>query len=328
MAERTESKINAIEDAVYHDVDNNKLLMLLRVKQTSGRVLPAGSFTERAIAQLIQRTTGVQPISLTLLGPKEVLLDFEKSVSVVDVALVLHNMSDWDRFKVEASCLMAKREQLIGMYQEREMAERERFQLKEEKQHYQQQLGQMVEKIGSQIEQLDRKIDSEAPLLPTGIVTPPVGSPRQEVQQLVMAPGLPLFSGSKPTPRDEGTYDQWKFQVNGMRSSCTEPAVRSALITSLRGEASELIGFVGFRAPLGVILEAMDKRFGKWSTTDRLQQEFFQLQQEKGERIQHFASRLEKSFWKLQEAFPERYREEQLKERLFHGVNQQTRDSM
>ena len=46
------------------------------------------------------------------------------------------------------------------------MAERERFQLKEEKQHYQQQLGQMVEKIGSQIEQLDRKIDSEAPLLP------------------------------------------------------------------------------------------------------------------------------------------------------------------
>ena len=69
-----------------------------------------------------------------------------------------------------------------------------------------------------------------------------------------------------------------------MRSSCTEPGVRSALITSLRGEASELIGFVGFGAPLGAILEAMDKRFGKRSTTDRLQQEFFQLQQEKGER--------------------------------------------
>ena len=62
--------------------------------------------------------------------------------------------------------------------------------------------------------------------------------------------------------------------------------------------------------------------------TDRLQQEFFQLQQEKGERIQHFASRLEKSFRKLQEAFTDRYKEEQLKERLFHGVNQQTRDSM
>ena len=246
MAERTESEIDTIEDDVYHDVENNELSMLLRVKQTSGRALPAGSFTERAVAQLVQRTTGVHPTYLTLLGPKEVLLDFEKSVSVVDVALVLHNMPDWDRFQVETSCLMAKRDQFVSMFQECELAEREKFQLKEEKHHYQQQLGQMVEKIGSQIEQLDRKIDSEVPLLPSGIVTPPVGSPRQDVQQLVMAPGLPLFSGSEPTPCKEGTYDQWKFQVNGIRSSCTEPAVRSALITSLHGEVSELIGFVGF----------------------------------------------------------------------------------
>ena len=328
MVERTESEIDAIEDAIYHDMENNELSMLLKVNQTGGRVLPAGSFTERAVAQLVQRTTGIHPTSLTLSGPKEVLLDFEKSVSVVDVALMLHNMSDWDRFKVETSYLMAKRDQLINIFQEKEIAERDKFQLKEEKHHYQQQLGQMVEKIGSQIEQLDRKIDSEAPLLPSGIVTPPVGSPRQDVQQLVMAPGLPLFSGSEPTPHDEGTYKQWKFQVNGMRSLCTEPAVRSTLITSLRGEASELIGFVGFGAPLGAILEAMDKRFGKRSTTDRLQQELFQLQQEKRERIQHFTSHLEKSFCKLQEAFPDRYKGEQLKERLFHGVNQQTRDSM
>ena len=130
MAERTESEIDAIEEAVHHNVDNNELSMLLRVKQISGRVLPTGSFTERAIARLVQRTIGVQPTSLTLLGPKEVLIDFEKSVSVVEVALVLHNLSNWDTFKVEASCLMVKREQLIEMYQEPETAEREKFQLK------------------------------------------------------------------------------------------------------------------------------------------------------------------------------------------------------
>ena len=48
-----------------------------------------------------------------------------------------------------------------------------------------------------------------------------------------------------------------------MRSSCTESAVRSALIMSVRGEASELVGFVGFNSPLLVILEAIDKRFSK-----------------------------------------------------------------
>ena len=83
----------------------------------------------------------------------------------------------------------------------------------------------MVKRIGSQIEQLDQKIELEGPIIPQGIVTPPLGSPRQEVQQLVMAPGLPLFSGSKPTPYNESTYEQWKFQVKGMRVSsekCTD----------------------------------------------------------------------------------------------------------
>ena len=61
---------------------------------------------------------------------------------------------------------------------------------------------------------------------------------------------------------------------------------------------------------------------------DRLQQDFFQLEQDKGERIQHFASLLERAFKKLQEVFPQRYGQEQLKEWLFHGVNQQMRDSM
>ena len=220
---------------------------------------------------------------------------------------------------------MAKHDSLINMCHERELAEREKQMLQEEKQKYQNQLGRVVEKIGSQIEQLDRKIEVKGPPIPMGIVTPPLGSPCPEIQQLVMAPH---FSGTKPTPRDEGTYDQWKFQVRGMRAACPDSMVRGALITSLWGEASELLGFIGFNAPMSVILEAMDKRFGKKATTDRLQQEFFQLQQERGERIQHFASRLERAFKKLQDAFPGRYQEEHLKERLFHGVNQQTRDSM
>ena len=101
-----------------------------------------------------------------------------------------------------------------------------------------------------------------------------------------------------------------------------------ALITSVRGEVSELVGFVGFSAPLDAILEAMEKRFGKRATSDKLQQEFYQLQQECKESVQHFAGHLKKTFKKLQEVFPERYRQPQLKERLFHGVNQQTRDSM
>ena len=314
MADKTESELDTVKQAVYHDVDKNELSMLLRVSQLSGKSLPIGSFTERKISQMVQGTTGVSPIALTLLGPSEVLMEFERSTSVVEVAMILHALSDWNDLKIQTHCVMARCESLIDMFREKEESEKEKRLLREEKVRYQSQLGQVVERIGSQIEQIDRKIEIDGPAIPQGIVTPPMGSPRQEVQQLVMAPGLPLFSGSEPTPHDEGTYDQWKFQVKGMCSSCSEAAVRSALITSVRGEASELVGFVGFSAPLSIILEAIDKRFGKKSTADRLQQEFFQLQQEKGERIQHFASHLERAFRKLQEVFPQRYRGEQLKE--------------
>ena len=78
MTDRTESEMDAVEQAVYHDVDDNELSMLLRVHQNNGRALPIGSFTERKISQVVQGATGVAPTALTLLGPNEVLIKFEE----------------------------------------------------------------------------------------------------------------------------------------------------------------------------------------------------------------------------------------------------------
>ena len=87
-----DSELDAVEQAVYHDVD--ELSMLLRVSQLGGKTLPIGSFTEGKISQMIYRATGVTPIALTLLGPKEVLLEFERAASVVKVTMVLHTLTD------------------------------------------------------------------------------------------------------------------------------------------------------------------------------------------------------------------------------------------
>ena len=77
MVDKTESELDAVRQAVYYDVDDNELSMLLRVNQLSGKTLPIGSSTKRKILQMIHRATGVAPMALTLLGPKEVLLEFE-----------------------------------------------------------------------------------------------------------------------------------------------------------------------------------------------------------------------------------------------------------
>ena len=45
-------------------------------------------------------------------------------------------------------------------------------------------------------------------------------------------PVLPHFSGADPMPRDEGSYEQWRFQVVGAQKVCTE-AVHSAIVHSV-----------------------------------------------------------------------------------------------
>ena len=115
---------------------------------------------------------------------------------------------------------------------ETQMLVRERDTLQQEKKQYEEHLSTDIKQMSAKLDQLDKKLD-EAPLIPSGIITPEqiheLASPRGEQQQvlvsapslqLVMSSGLPLFSGSDPTPRDESTYEQWKFQVKGMRSSC------------------------------------------------------------------------------------------------------------
>ena len=55
-------------------------------------------------------------------------------------------------------------------------------------------------------------------------------------------------------------------------------------------------------------------RYGKGQSTDRIQQEFYQLSQEQGETIQQFAGRIELKYKKLVELYPGRYTKDILKE--------------
>ena len=62
MADKTESELDAVKQAVYHDVDENELSMLFRVSQLGGKTLLIRSFTERKISQMVQGATGIVPV--------------------------------------------------------------------------------------------------------------------------------------------------------------------------------------------------------------------------------------------------------------------------
>ena len=141
-------------------------------------------------------------------------------------------------------------------------------------------------------------------------------------------PDLPPFSGADLVPKDEESWEQWEFQVRGFLDTHTLEAMHSALIHSVRGAARELVGFVGYQTELDVILQLLEKRFGKKLTRDKLQQDFYQLSQERGEKVKAFAGRLEQVYRKLQDKFPGKYDMKQLKDHLFYGMSQHLHDSM
>ena len=103
----------------------------------------------------------------------------------------------------------------------------------------------------------------------------------------------------EPIPKDEGSHNQWEFQVRGVMDTHTENSVQAAIVNSVRGPAGELVGFIEYSADINLILSEVSNRFGKKYSGDKLQQEFYQMQQDKGEKIRVFASQLEHTYRRL-----------------------------
>ena len=137
------------------------------------------------------------------------------------------------------------------------------------------------------------------------------------VFKISKAPELPKFSRDRSSPKGRGSFEQWYFQVKGSQSQHTADAIRSGIVNSVRGEARDLVEYVGFDAPIESILSRLEHRFRKAKSTDWLQHDFFQLGQEKSDGVQQYAGRLENQYEKMKAAFPDRYGDVQLMERLF-----------
>ena len=107
-----------------------------------------------------------------------------------------------------------------------------------------------------------------------------------------------------------------------------DEAIKAGMIGSVTDNARDYLHFVGFDKDLPVLMETLETRYGKGQMTDKLQQEFYQLTQERNESAQQFAGRLEFKYKRLICLYPDRYNLNILKERLFYGMTQHLRDWM
>ena len=133
---------------------------------------------------------------------------------------------------------------------------------------------------------------------PTGVYS--ATNPHQQQQQCprknTKNPDLPTFSGEIPTPKGEVEYDNFIFQLQMLRSSYMDDAIRNAIAASVRTHAKIAIRAIGYGSSLDAMIKQLENRFGLGETVDILGQQFHQLMQQPKERVGEFGGNLEYKF--------------------------------
>ena len=132
---------------------------------------------------------------------------------------------------------------------QRELQEQRR--VREDKNKFVEKLEGLLMKFGDEVRRVEH--------LEKEIQSPQVDKTQNVTNKLMKPSDLPLFSGAKPVPREEGSFNQWMFQVQEALNSHSEEVIRSTIVRSVRGEARELMRFVGFQSELDVILVAIEE---------------------------------------------------------------------
>ena len=164
---------------------------------------------------------------------------------------------------------------------------------------------------------------------PTGVYTTANPHQQQNLPRKNMKnPDLPTFSGEMPTPKGEVEYDNFIFQLQMLRSSYMDDAIRNTIVASVRTHAKIAIRAIGYGSSLDAMIKQLENRFGLGETVDILGQQFHQLMQQPKERVGEFGGNLEYKFRLLQEKCPGRFTEDQLSDHLFQGMSDKLRDSV
>ena len=336
----------------YYDIDacpTTLLSLLLKIRQpvtaqSQSCPLPIGVMTDRSLIELIEKATGRTPMGVTIMNDVDAVIEFEKGAKVIEIAQALHNIDSWAGYKIDVSCIVSTKKMLVDTTKELEayrraerVFQREKREMKEEEQRSKLQIQDLLDKFEEQVKRVElMQSRSSVSPVPIDISTPQIsianldkpGVSKQIQTIFAKMPPLPTFSGVVPVPKGEGSYEQFMFQIWGFKNSYPEEAMKNGIIGSVTDAAHDYLDFIGFDKDLDVIIRALERWYGKGQTTDRIQQEFYQLSQERGETIQQFAGRIELKYKKLVELYPGRYTEEMLKERLFYGMTQHLRNSM
>ena len=85
-------KVEDGDDCCRGDQNDQSFVLLLRVTQANGKLLPIGGFTGRTMAQMLYQIAGVIPKEVVILTDQEVVMTLEEEASMMEVSRAVHGL--------------------------------------------------------------------------------------------------------------------------------------------------------------------------------------------------------------------------------------------
>ena len=143
-------------------------------------------------------------------------------------------------------------------------------------------------------------------------------------------PKLSVFSGKRV--KGEVSFEQGSYELQTLRKTYSDSALREGIQCSLRGAAADTVRNMGPDVPLDTILKKFTIVYGYVKSFDLLMWDFYHADQGEEESIPSFATRVEGLLSQIMDKYLEKitHPEEQrlLKDCLFHGCKKSIRDSV
>ena len=200
----------------------------------------------------------------------------------------------------------------------------------------QQQLAQLVEGLGKQLSQLQI---NPVPNVTGKDFPTPGGS---QIQGLSPMPNhqfriqtdldLGKFSGSDLVPTNELTFEQWLSDIRAYQQQFPEFILLPAVRKSIQGRAKSVLRNLGPDYTIDQAIEVLTKEYEGVANSDVVFKEFYQLKQEKNEKVQVFSVRLREALNKLTLRFPDRVpagdEDRILCDHFFYGMKAELKSSV
>ena len=114
------------------------------------------------------------------------------------------------------------------------------------------------------------------------------------------------FSGTEPTPADELNFDQWCIDVKSYQASYPDNILLPAIRKSIVGKAKSVIRHLGPSYTVDEVIAILIQEYEGVASSDVIFKDFYQLKQERNERVQIFSIQFRDMLTKLSIRFQDR----------------------